>query len=265
MSKRLIIILLVLVGATFSSCSYKRMLYFQTDKDTEVDYTQHIKAPVEYRLQTNDILYIRFSSFNQDISNLFTQNMGMNNRNNTNNQQQMLRGGNFYFNGYLVDGAGMITMPILGDIQVGGLTMPEVQELIQQYADEYLEEVIVTVRLVTFRVTFLGEVGTPGVQNFYQHELNIHEALASVGGISEYAESRGVLVIRPNETGYETFRVDVTQRDILESEKFFLLPNDIVYVEPLPIKAVRIDVGDLFFYISSITSLLTTALLVARL
>jgi len=257
-----IIIIVFLVGVFFSSCSHQRMVFLQPEVYPELDYTEYTDKPLEYILRPDDVLYIRFTSYNKEISELFNQSMGGNNQNMNNMGNMNQNSGSMYFSGYLVDKEGFISMPILGDIKVAGSTFYDVQKLIQEQANEYLDDAIVTTRLISNQITFMGEVGSPGTKTFYRAELNIYEALINAGGVTEYADTKNILVVRPTENGYLTYRLDITTRQLLESEKLYLLPNDIVYVEPVRIKAFRLDANNLFFYISTVSSLVTTTFLI---
>lgn len=87
--------------------------------------------------------------------------------------------------------------------------------------------------MVSFKITMLGEVKVPGNYPIYQDRVNIFEAIARAGDLTNFANRNRVVLIRNNEKGALLHRIDLTKDDILSSDYFFLQPNDIVYVEPL--------------------------------
>lgn len=253
------IIILVVAMLFYSSCSYRNYMYLkpkQTEtKDTELYYK---KKSIKYKIQYYDVLQITFSSFNEEISKLFNKKSGSIGSNTQDRNYQ----NSTYLMGYIVNDSGYVKLPIIGNVLAKGKTIDELNLEIQNYANEYLEDVTVDVRLLNYKITFFGEVGAPGAITFYQEEVNLMEAIIQAGGVTTYGDKKNIMIVRRVDDGYKTFRVDLTDRDILSSEDFFLLPNDLVYVEPLKNKIIRMDTTELFFYISTITSLVTTTILI---
>jgi polysaccharide biosynthesis/export protein len=99
--------------------------------------------------------------------------------------------------------------------------------------NEYILQSVVIVKLVNFYVTMLGEVQRPGEYKIYQDELNIFEAISMAGDLTDFANRSQIKLIRQTKQGSEVIDIDLTQRQILASDHYFLMPNDILYVEPL--------------------------------
>ena len=118
---------------------------------------------------------------------------------------------------------------------------------------------------MSFKVTFIGELGSPGTVVFYQEKLDIFEAIERAGGITDYGNRQEILVVRKTLEGRKTFYVNMQDRNILASEKLFLLPNDMVYVKPLGWRIFQLSSQDLLFALSTISTLLTTTLLIINL
>jgi len=79
----------------------------------------------------------------------------------------------------------------------------------------------------------LGEVRRPGEYKIYQDEINIFEALSLAGDLGDFADRKNIVLVRQTKTGSNLYRLDLTNSNILESDYFYLVPNDIIYVEPL--------------------------------
>ena len=122
---------------------------------------------------------------------------------------------------------------MLGEIHVGGLTKLEIENLIIDKLKVYLKEApLVTVRIVNYRISVLGEVASPGSFVVSNEKINLLEALAMAGDLTIYGERKNILLIRDNNGKKEFHRFDLTATDLLESPYFYLQQNDIVYVEP---------------------------------
>lgn len=81
------------------------------------------------------------------------------------------------------------------------------------------------------------------------------------GGVGDYGDRSMVLVVRPKDKGSKTYRLSLQDKNILYSEAYFLLPNDVVIVEPLKQKIFNMNLPTISFVISTVTGVLTTTLL----
>ena len=183
----------------------------------------------------------------------------------TQNQSSLAIGG-FYVIGYPVDVEGNISLPIIGKISVAGLTVTEIQKAVEKQAEKFLTNAKIDVRLVSFKITLLGQVNHVGQINVYADRANIYEALAYGGDISTYGNRHTVLILRPDTHGGSVaHRFDLTNRSILTSEYFYLQPNDIVYVEPMKITGFRLSISDYALLISTLTTTVSIVFLIKNL
>jgi polysaccharide biosynthesis/export protein len=134
--------------------------------------------------------------------------------------------------------------------------MDEAINAIRQRADRYLKDATVIVKLISFKISVIGEVNRPGTYNNFNNQLTVLEAISMAGDITDYGNRKMVLVLRPAADGTSTFRLDLTNSEILSSDGFFLLPNDIVYVEPIRNKSFRINMPAISLVFSSISTLI---------
>lgn len=212
-----------------SACrSTRDMKFFQNMTDHEL--TGLAIKPPDYLIKTDDNLYVDIqSSIDPAVSMIFSPS-----KSSTTGGTQMDFGmiSSQYLNGYQVNQMGTILLPVIGEVKVAGLTEDGAKELIQKRISEYYKEVIVKVKILTYKVTVLGEVKTPGVYYIYNKNATLLEAISMANGITDYASVRKVLVIRPSTKGNKSYRLDLTKKEALTSDAFYLLPNDVVYIEP---------------------------------
>jgi polysaccharide export outer membrane protein len=260
MLKRYYFIIILLAGVlSFSSCiSTKKTTYLQ-DFDEEVDsiiQIEQLKKP--YRIQTGDLLSIRVKALDQELVGMFNP-VGEANPNATTEEA-------VYFDGFTVDDHGNIRVPTLGEVNVLGYTEKEIREKIEALLlENYFKEeanLFVTVKLAGIRYTTLGEIGT-GSQVIYKEEVTIMEAVANAGGITEYGDMENVKIIRQYPYGEEVHSIDLTDIDAIQSEYYYIQPNDLILVNALPQKALGLGTSGLDVFQTGITilSVLTTTIL----
>jgi len=236
-----------------SSCTQRSLRYIQDKKEFKhEDQTEFSNQPPEYKLQAYDVLYIKVSTTNSAVNAVFSENV-TSSYGQTGNLQG---GGDSYFTGYMVTDTGYIKVPLLGDFLVKDKTVAEVEKMVVDKVAELLIDAIIKVKLISFKVYFIGDVNTS--MTFYQENVNFLQAVATIGGISDYGDKRRIMIVRQTETGFKIFRIDVTKRNIMEKEEFYLLPNDIVYIEPVKVKSFTLALQDFSVIFSLITSLTST-------
>jgi len=233
----------------FSSCTRHNQLVYLQHVDSLKTGTFYPKNRPEYRIQTRDILYIRIYTLNQDISNLINQTMGASQQNLFQNET------NLFINGYTVNDSGCVEIPVLGQIIVADKTMDQAISSIRERASQYLKDATIIVKLVSFKFSVLGEVNRPGTYSNFNNQLTVLEAISMAGDINDYGNRRHILVLRPTKEGTKTFRLDLTDKDILASDGFFLLPNDIVYIEPIKSKMIKINIPTISLVLTGISTL----------
>ncbi|MBN2756438.1 MAG: polysaccharide biosynthesis/export family protein [Bacteroidales bacterium] len=240
----------------FPSCIHNKIRYLQDKSEIFETISEYSNKEPEYKIQKNDILYVKISSTNEDINKYFNNSESVNN---------LSQAKSFFLDGYTVNENGFIKLQILGDIKVDSLSIKEVQEKVQKKTDEFLNNASVTVKLVSFYLTFLGEVNNQGKISVLQDNINILDGLALAGGITDYGDKRKVFIVRTTSTGTKTFSIDLTKRELLISSNYYLLPNDIIIVEPLINKSFRLGVADYTTILTTITSTATLILLMISL
>lgn len=246
---------LILISGSLSSCYYnRRLVYLQNNNFSEIQPLLIENSRSSYRLQPFDIISIQIKSpvDQREISGVF---------NVTSSQNSIFATpGNLYLDGYSIDANGKINLPVLGEVTVKGLTLEDAQHLVQSHADKYLNNATVIVKLTSFKITVLGEVKNPGYYFVYNNQATVLEALGMAGDLTNFGNRKKVKLIRQVASGSEGILLDLTESDLLKSEYFFLMPGDVLYVEPLRVRSKRenLDLLTLLF-----TALTTTVLVLS--
>lgn len=223
------IYLLLLLCVVITSCVPTKDLIYLQNKSSASNASISSSNIKPYRLQTNDVLTVTIKAIDPKLVEIFS-NSNTQSSNAFNEQSS-------YFLGYTVDDHGNIRLPILGEINVLGFTVDEVRQKIEKKLNEqYFKTeagIFVTVKLSGFRYTINGEVGVTGTKVLYQEKVNMMEAIANAGDISVTGDRKDVKVIRRYPEGNETFSIDLTDANAVNSPCYYLQPNDYIYVKPL--------------------------------
>ena len=216
----------MMLALSFNSCATKdEIVYFYEGK--EALKGQRNLLDYEPQIEKNDVLRINVSSssINEEIVEPFQMKTG--------GQQAGGGGGqNSSLVGYLVNPDGTINFPVLGEVKVAGLTRTEIQKKLEKEIEVYVKDPIVDVRIMNFRVTVLGEVGSPGRVEVQDGRISMPELIAMSGDITYDGRRENITIIREENGVREIGFIDMTRTDLFNSPYFYLKQNDIVYVEP---------------------------------
>lgn len=235
MNKNLIIRTFALLGFILflSSCvSYEKLVNFNTGQPFP-DTMQGIHNLPILKIQADDLLSIKVKVFDMLLAipyNIDPE--GVQGAANLQNTRALL--------GYLVDKEGNIDFPELGTIKAAGKTTSELKAEIEEKLKPFLNDPVVVVRFINFRITLLGEVTRPGTYTIPNERMSILDAIGLAGDMTVFANRTNVLLIREQDGKREYIRLNLQDRDIFNSPYFYLLQNDLVYIEPDEIKAASI-------------------------
>ena len=229
--------LLGVLCLTFTSCiSNKKTLLLQGGGFSKTEVTSVPNKAPEYKLQPNDVLSVKIKTLNEDQAKYLTLS------DNTFNVNQI----STFLGGYSVTDSGYINIPAIGEVKVGGLSVNKARERIQTLIrSSALKDASVFVNLVSFRVSVLGEVVTPGQFFVYNNQINLMEAVSRVGGFDDFADRSEVHLIRQTPRGEDVIKIDMRSADFLTSPYYYLLPNDVLYVPTLEEKNQRSNLSTL--------------------
>jgi len=209
----------------FSSCvPMKKQIYLQTSEDSaKTDYlNENLK---DYKLRPGNNLYIQVVSLTDEVSSYFNQGLG--------SSGNIYYDAAIYLTSYAVNDLGYIEMPFIGKILVDNLTVEEAKAKIQNEIDIYLKKTMVIVKLVNYNVSIVGEVKRPGQLKIYQDNLNLYEVLAMAGDMTTFAKREDVVLVRKTEKGSKVHHLNLLDAELLESELFYIMPDDIIYIQPV--------------------------------
>lgn len=218
MKKQIVVVLSILL---LTSCATRdQVVYFRNiEKLDDMEAIEQFQP----RIEVNDVLRIQISSLNEEVVQPFRLGNDRQSGGGTNNQSLL--------NGYLVDATGNIKFPVLGRIEVLGMTRGELEDYLTGELQEYVTDVVVRVRIMNFSVTVMGEIGS-SVITVQDERLTIPQAIAMAGDITYNGKRENILVIRDHNGKKSYGRVDITDADVFQNPYYFLKQNDIVYVEP---------------------------------
>jgi polysaccharide export outer membrane protein len=261
-SSYLFYILPIVILIQTSCRSVKDITMFQElNDDPSMVYT----APPAPRLQIKpfDNLYISVLTLDPEVNKILNPNVQQEG-NSSGTAQNFGFPVSQYINGYRVSADSLITLPILGDINLVGLTLGEAHEHLKMRANEFLKEPEIQVKFLNYRVNISGEIRTPGIYYNYEGNLNMLDAIGMANGITEFADLKNVIVKRQNESNFVTHKVDLTNNSIYSSDVFYLQPNDLVYIPPSDLKRRSVNSDTYAKFLGTISTLLVAAALILR-
>ncbi|MBR1401555.1 MAG: polysaccharide export protein [Prevotella sp.] len=238
-----------------NSCgSTEKIIYLQGADTLNLDKSQYL---YDARIMPKDLLTITVSATDPEAAKPFNPGKG---------GYQASSGGGGNQLQYLVDNDGNINFPVVGTLHIAGLTKRESEQMIKSQIAPYLsktENPIVTVEMSSYKVTVLGEVGSPGTIRVDQEKINILEAIAQAGDLTMYGKRDNVHLIRVDAKGKkEIHTLNLNKADIITSPYYYLQQNDIVYVEQNKTKIDSTAISSVSMWFSVISFLTSMATLV---
>ena len=221
------------LSISLTSCFNQRQVqYFQGSFDTTKLADASFKEPI---IQKGDLISIRVYSANALASQLYN----LQEAPSTTTSSGAATSGA----GYLVDEEGNIELAGLGPLKIEGLTKKQVKELLdKKFRDSnLLINPYYTIRFLNYKVTVIGEVGSPGVYSIPNERLNLIEAIGLAGDITAYGRRDNIRIVRETNGKREFGSIDLTKPEAFNSPFFALQQNDIVYIEPVKQKSSAKD------------------------
>jgi len=223
-------------------------------------YTIPIDSLIEQKFQADDLLSIKVTSLNAESNMLFNAGVLMPSGENKNTVISSPINED-----YLIDKNGFINYPVIGQINLKGLTKLEAILKMSLLLDEYVQNPIINIRLMNFRITVIGEVQRPSTFTIPTEKVTILEALGLAGDMTAFGKRDNVIIIREKDGMRTTTRLNLNEKSILASPYYYLQQNDVIYVEPYKTKAIQSDANpQTFAIITGFVSLVTLALFQIR-
>ncbi len=230
MKKILLPLIAAVILLSVSSCRTAKNYYYFKNIDS-IDWNSQTGNLHDVRIMPKDMLTITVSTSDPTAATPFNLSVS-----NTLNASGRINSTGVALQGYLVDNDGNINFPIIGSIHVAGLTKEECQTIIRNRIMPYLSETenpIVTVRMSSFYVTVIGEIGSPKRVQVTTEKMNVIEVLADAGDLGRYALRDDILLIRTDADGRKHHvRLNINDANILNSPYYYVQQNDIIYIKP---------------------------------
>ena len=259
---KLFLLPILLLLLNLASCVPNKRIIYMQERDAAESPLKYASEMMpydveEYKLQYNDIVDISIRTSSKELNELFSLFDSDNVRGNMMMQGAISGGDAFFMTGFNLDERGMVELPLLGEVQLSGLTLQEAKLLIEGRMTEFVnrEDMFVRVRLGGIRYSALGEFRRPGKHNILQNRVTIYEAIAHAGDLTEVAKRDDLVLVRQYPGGTRMYRIDLNNKNILTSEYFFIQPNDMLYAEPMKIRELGTGVNFVQTFSLAVTTL----------
>jgi polysaccharide export outer membrane protein len=218
----------ILLAFIFTSCiPLKDVKYIQPDEKLKLNENGMIEysRPV-YHLQVNDMINIRVSSRDglklQELSD-YSSTPGTEAGGASATQGKGVR----------IQEDGHIELPRIGKIYLLNATLEEARNKIESRFYEIYEESAAFIEVIMpgINFTIVGESGSGNYQ-VPQYDFNLLEAFAMAGDLTPMADRNNIQILRTTPEGTQRAVVDITKESVMNSEYFWLQPNDIIVVNP---------------------------------
>jgi polysaccharide export outer membrane protein len=217
----------LILAILLASCASKKdVIYYQDIDDVQLQDVSDIKPKV--KIELNDILQVDIKTLNPESTVPFVkQNVTAGGAGGNANNPDLMK-----LQGYIVNEYGEIDMPVIGKVQVEGLTVQQAEKKIKERLSGYLKDPYVAVMFLNFKFTVQGEVNVPGTYEVFDPNLTLLQALGRAGDLTIRGRRDNILIIRTIGEERIVRRIDLTRSDWMNSPFYFIKQNDLIYVEP---------------------------------
>ena len=219
---------LIICTFLLSSCaSVKDIAYFQNKL---IDHPEKIDKHAGIVIQPKDMLSIVVSSRNPELVTMFNLPVVSYQA----GSETVSGAGMQRLLGYVVDNAGCIDFPVLGILNVAGMTRWDLSEMIKSrlVQDGLLSDAVVTVEFMNFKVSVLGEVNSPGTYTIEGDKVTVLQAISLARDLTIFGMRENVSVIRERDGERTIYQINLCDVSLFKSPAYYLQQNDIIYVEP---------------------------------
>jgi polysaccharide biosynthesis/export protein len=237
-----------------TSCvTKKKLLYLQYSDEIDkssmpVSDSRHSITPYTYKLMPFDNLYIRVITPDPQWSAIFNPVSGGTSGGMTEESAAL--------SGYPVDNFGYIEIPYVGKLEAAGKTISQLKTELDSVFKKYVNDASISVRLVNNYVNIIGEVKAPGRYLLSKDRVNIFEALAMAGDMTEYSNRKKVKLIRESPYGPIVKELSLGDRSIFTSDFYYVMPNDIIYAPPMQGRSFQTNATVYTLFLTTITTFL---------
>ena len=236
MRKLRYILFFAIVSYMLSSCVTARKVNYMQEPDKYIPHYADTLSFEDYELRIGDRLYVYVYSLDEKVTAMY--NAGGSNASTMRYQMNGSSGGSYDLYTYLIDDDGNIDFPTIGKVYVRGMTTREVKHKLEDELGALLKEipgystVSVEVNIVNRSFSIIG--AQSGRYMINKEKMTIFEALAMAGDLNEFNSRKEIKLVREKEgvTTIKTF--DARSKDLVNSEYYYIEPNDIIYIRQIP-------------------------------
>lgn len=233
--------IIIMSALLLTGCSApKKITYFQ---DTDTNAVIQAPTPSQIKIEPGDKLSIIVKTKDAAVSALFNLpvyssriGQGAPSNGTTTEQRNYTGSGNDGVASYTVAPDGKIDFPVLGYLEVAGMTRSELAAFIkgELLGRNLVKDPTVIVEFLSSGFSVMGEVARPGRYDLNRDQINVLEAIALAGDLTINGQRENVKVVRQFPGGkIETYDLDLTNaKQMASSPGFYLHQNDVIYVEP---------------------------------
>jgi polysaccharide biosynthesis/export protein len=217
------IFLLFLALFIFNTCTPTKKLKYVQNTGDDIQKNEYYNDRSEKLIQPYDYLYVKIFSLDEKTNSIFN-----NERGSAVNDNELLS--------YAVDDKGYINLPFIGQVFVKDMSINQAKEKIEKSFEVYLNNISIIVRFVGNKITILGEVNSPGQYSFYDEKINVFQALSFANGNNTFGDLTDITLIREKDNKITYYNLDLTNKSVVASPNYYLLPNDVLIINPINAK-----------------------------
>ncbi len=228
-------LLILMLGVCMASCvTSRRVNLMQEPGKNHIPAYADTLMYEEYQVRVGDRLSVYVYSIDERVSKMFNPSgAGVNI---SQIRQGMATGGSYDLYTYLVLEDGTIDYPMVGRVPVRGLTTREIKRKLESELSTYVsgysdyQTLSVEVNIVRRSFSVISDRGS-GTFNIPKEKLTVFEALAMAGDIGDFGDRSKVRIVREIEGQTQVRVFDVRSEDIINSEYYYIEPNDVIYIQ----------------------------------
>ncbi len=231
---------------TVTSCTpQKEIIYFQN-----FDSNDSMTSEFELKIFPEDILSVQLFTINPEAMPGLSANF----------DKGVVDNRTFYEKGFVVDRFGYLDLPLAGKLKVAGLSISAAKDSIATRFNRYIDDPVVVLKKLSFKITILGEVNKPGLYYIPNEKMTFAEALGMAGDLTNYGDRMDIKIYRKEvDEKVREIKIDLTKPDVLIQNRY-VHPDDIIYIKPIKRKALA-NINPALVVITSVIS--TTAIVIS--
>ena len=248
---RWLLMAVIVLACGLSSCvTSKRInLLQEPTKHNGIPSYMDTVSYEDYELRMGDRLYIRVHSVDQQVQKLFSAALGGRLAGGDWAYRQANTAGQGYGSElytYLVMEDGTIDFPLVGRLYVRGMNTRQIKYRLEEELATYIKDygdykmVSVDVSVVQRMYSVISEGGS-GNFSIRREKMTIYEAIAQAGNVGDWSDRSKVKIVREKEGQTKVIEFDLRSRDIINSEYYYVEPNDVIYLQQMSGKPFRVN------------------------